>query len=217
MQPAHEDLMCTFRIIPPLLVIVIETSLWSRSWVQSISKQLKHNRAWLIVNLPIYKLLIMIDCKPVTKIHRKFRMCYIKHGKAGTFHILKFSLFLFKLYMNLISRESSHAHAFEVSSCAYISYLVLFHHPLCMHDTCAHSCKVNFTPKLSGTCWPLLFRCVHQIVKVTRSFVMSVCLSNCMEQLSSHWTDIHEICYLRIFRKSVKKIQVSLKSDKNKG
>jgi hypothetical protein len=33
-----------------------------------------------------------------------------------------------------------------VSSCAYISYLVLFHHPLCMHDICAHNCKVNFTP-----------------------------------------------------------------------
>jgi len=67
--------------------------------------------------------------------------------------------------MNLISRESSHAHAFEVSYCAYVSCLVLFHHPLCMHDTCAHSCKVNFTPQLCGSCWPLLFRCVHKIVK----------------------------------------------------
>ena len=36
-----------------------------------------------------------------------------------------------------------------------------------------------------------------------------------MEQLGSHWTDFNEIWYLRIFRKSVKKIQVSLKSDKN--
>ena len=34
-----------------------------------------------------------------------------------------------------------------------------------------------------------------------------------MEQLDSHWTDFHEIWYLKIFRK----IQVSLKSDKNKG
>jgi hypothetical protein len=37
------------------------------------------------------------------------------------------------------------------------------------------------------------------------------------EQLGSHWTDFHEIWYLRIFKKSVKKIQVSWKSDKNKG
>jgi hypothetical protein len=51
--------------------------------------------------------------------------------------------------------------------------------------------------------------------KATISFVMSVCLSIHMEQLSSHWTDIHEICYLRIFWKSVKKIPVSLKSDKS--
>ena len=38
-----------------------------------------------------------------------------------------------------------------------------------------------------------------------------------MEQLSSHWTDFHENLYLRIFWKSGKKIQVSLKLDKNKG
>ena len=49
--------------------------------------------------------------------------------------------------------------------------------------------------------------------KATISFVMSVR----MEQLGSHWADFHEIWYLRIFRKSVAKIQVSLKSDKNKG
>jgi hypothetical protein len=36
-----------------------------------------------------------------------------------------------------------------------------------------------------------------------------------MEELGSHWTDFHEICYLSIFRKSVEKIQVSLKSNKN--
>jgi len=38
-----------------------------------------------------------------------------------------------------------------------------------------------------------------------------------MEQLGSHWTDFHEIWHLSVFRKSVEKIQVSLKSDKNKG
>ena len=38
-----------------------------------------------------------------------------------------------------------------------------------------------------------------------------------MEQLGFHWTDFHEIWYLTIFRKSVEKIQVQLKSDKNNG
>jgi len=36
-----------------------------------------------------------------------------------------------------------------------------------------------------------------------------------MEQLRSHWKDFHEILYCRTFRKSVEKIQVSLKSDMN--
>jgi hypothetical protein len=59
--------------------------------------------------------------------------------------------------------------------------------------------------------------------KVPTSFVMSfrppVCLSVCLsvriEQLHSHQTEFHKIWYLSIFRKSVAKIQVSLKSDKN--
>jgi len=38
-----------------------------------------------------------------------------------------------------------------------------------------------------------------------------------MEQLGSHWTDLHEIWYLCILLKSIDKIQVSLKSDKNDG
>jgi hypothetical protein len=59
----------------------------------------------------------------------------------------------------------------------------------------------------------------------TISFVMFVRLSVRpsvrpsirMEQLGSLWTDFREILYLRIFRKSVPKIQISLKSDKNNG
>jgi len=46
-------------------------------------------------------------------------------------------------------------------------------------------------------------------------FAMSVCLPVRKKQLSSQWTDFHEIGYLGIFRKSVEKIQVSLKFDKN--
>jgi hypothetical protein len=44
-----------------------------------------------------------------------------------------------------------------------------------------------------------------------------VCPSFRMEQLGSHWTDFMKSGVLRIFRKSVEKIQVSLKSDKNNG
>jgi hypothetical protein len=38
-----------------------------------------------------------------------------------------------------------------------------------------------------------------------------------MVQRGSHQTDFHEIVYLSIYQTSVKKIQVSLKSDKNNG
>jgi hypothetical protein len=57
----------------------------------------------------------------------------------------------------------------------------------------------------------------EELRKVTISFVMSVCLSVRVEQLGSHWTKFHENWYLRIFRKSVEKIQDSLKSDENDG
>ena len=52
--------------------------------------------------------------------------------------------------------------------------------------------------------------------KTTISFVLSVCLSVRMEQLVSQWTVFHEIWYLSFLsRKSVEKMQVFLKSDKN--
>ena len=54
-----------------------------------------------------------------------------------------------------------------------------------------------------------------KLQKAIISFVMSP--SARKEQLGSHWTDFHEILYLSIFRKSVAKIQFSLKSDKNNG
>ena len=49
---------------------------------------------------------------------------------------------------------------------------------------------------------------------------MSDCLSVrrssvCIEQLDSHWMDFYEILHSEVFGKSVEKIQVSLKSDKN--
>jgi hypothetical protein len=44
-----------------------------------------------------------------------------------------------------------------------------------------------------------------------------VCVSVHMKQLCFRWTDFYEILYLNIFRKSVDKIQVSLKSDNTNG
>ena len=56
-----------------------------------------------------------------------------------------------------------------------------------------------------------------RVCKIANSdyFAMSVCLPVRTKQLSSQWTDFHGIGYLGIFRKSVEKIQVSLKFDKN--
>jgi hypothetical protein len=51
--------------------------------------------------------------------------------------------------------------------------------------------------------------------KATVGFVMSVRPSVHTQQLRSHWTNFHDISYLRIFRKSVEKIRISLKSEKN--
>jgi hypothetical protein len=45
--------------------------------------------------------------------------------------------------------------------------------------------------------------------------VLSVCPFARMEQLGYRRMDFHEIWYLNIFRKSVEKIQVRLKYDKN--
>ena len=63
---------------------------------------------------------------------------------------------------------------------------------------------------------PILFvGALAKLRKATISFVMYVCLSVRMEQGCSHWTDFNEIWYLNIFRKSVEKVRVALKRDKN--
>jgi len=46
---------------------------------------------------------------------------------------------------------------------------------------------------------------------------MSVRLFVRMEQLGYHWPYFREILYLSIFRKSIEKIEVSLKAYKNNG
>jgi hypothetical protein len=67
-----------------------------------------------------------------------------------------------------------------------------------------------------GQNWPLCFKSSQpQNRKATMSFVKCISPSVRMGQLGSHWTDFHEIWYLHVFQKSVEKIRVSLKSDKN--
>ena len=75
-------------------------------------------------------------------------------------------------------------------------------------------------------CWILRPSCRFlgafvELWKATISFVMSVCpsvlLSFSMEQLGSHWTDFNKTWYFSFFWNSIYKIQVSLKSHKNKG
>jgi hypothetical protein len=50
-----------------------------------------------------------------------------------------------------------------------------------------------------------------------KRLLVSSYLSVRMEQLGSHWKDFDTISYVIFVKKSVEKIQVSLKSDKNNG
>ena len=60
-----------------------------------------------------------------------------------------------------------------------------------------------------------ILRAFSELRKAIISLVMSVHLSVRMEKLVSHWKNFDEIRYLSFFGKYVKKIQVSLKSDRN--
>jgi hypothetical protein len=57
--------------------------------------------------------------------------------------------------------------------------------------------------------------------RATMSFVTAIRpsahLSVRMEKLSSHWTDFHEILYLKVFGKCAEEIHVLLKYDQNDG
>jgi hypothetical protein len=70
----------------------------------------------------------------------------------------------------------------------------------------------------TGNTSTLRFRRLSQICE--KRLITSSCLSvrppTC-EQLGSNWKNFNEIWYLSIFRKSVEKIEVSLKYDKNNG
>jgi len=72
-------------------------------------------------------------------------------------------------------------------------------------------------------CREIIAVCYEFSQNCEKRLLASSCLSVCpcvrpsvrMEQLGSNWTDFHEISCWRIIRKSVHKIQLSLKSDKN--
>jgi len=66
-------------------------------------------------------------------------------------------------------------------------------------------------------CASQVFGAFTTLRTATISVILSVRPSVHMEQLSSNWKDFHWIWYSVIFRKPVKKIRVSLKSDKNNG
>jgi hypothetical protein len=66
--------------------------------------------------------------------------------------------------------------------------------------------------------WSLLFLgALAELRKATVSFVMSVGLYVRVKHLGCHWREIQEIWYSNIFFNYVDKIQVSLKSNKNRG
>jgi len=62
----------------------------------------------------------------------------------------------------------------------------------------------------------VFIRRFRKIVK-SDSYLRPVCPSVRMEQLGSHWTNFYETCCLSIFGKSVGKVKVSLKPEKNNG
>ena len=79
-----------------------------------------------------------------------------------------------------------------------------------------------------ASCWTycttINFLRVRKIAKTTTSFFMSVCLSVCLSvcqsarnNLTPTEREFHEISYMSIFGKSVKILQVSLKSETNNG
>jgi hypothetical protein len=51
--------------------------------------------------------------------------------------------------------------------------------------------------------------------KMTKLF--QICASARVEQLDPKWTNFHEIWYLKVFRKSLEKIRLPIRTDKNNG
>ena len=84
------------------------------------------------------------------------------------------------------------------------------------YKTCLGKCVTRYQTSFSSlphvvSTQPPYFGAFGKLRKATISFVISVRPSVRVEQLGSHYTDFYEISDSIIFRKSVKKNQVSLK------
>jgi hypothetical protein len=90
-----------------------------------------------------------------------------------------------------------------------ICYRLFVGKAFCFRDICWENSVIKLFVNVLGT--------FAKLRNETIRFVMFVRLSVRMEQLGFYWTDFYELLYWKVFRKSVEKIQVSLKSDKNNG
>jgi hypothetical protein len=106
--------------------------------------------------------------------------------------------------------------------CVYLQRTVYFVHTFGLRVSCNYR---NKRPSLSYTALTDLsqqwkrsdFQASSQncVTRLLTSCLPYLRLFVHMEHLGFHWTDFHEIWYFVIFLKSVGKIQVSLKSNKN--
>ena len=81
-------------------------------------------------------------------------------------------------------------------------------------------CKRNafYLPCISPELTTNLTSTIHPVLEKRQQFETATSARLFAHETScSHWTDFREILCLSIFRKSVEKIQVSLKSDDNNG
>ena len=93
--------------------------------------------------------------------------------------------------------------------------------PVCSARSTGDVHQFSSTTKPNTSCSHALLHflflgALEKFRKVTFSSVSFVCPTVRIE-LGSHWTGFHEIWYLSIFRKSIEKVQVSLKSCNNNG
>jgi len=93
-------------------------------------------------------------------------------------------------------------------------------HVLVVRFTAHHShiffLETTVPLQTTRNCVNIIFRRVHKVANSDYDF-RHVRPSVCMEQIGCNWKNFHEILNLSILRKSVEKIQVSLKSVKNNG
>ena len=119
----------------------------------------------------------------------------------------------------LCAHGPSSRHAVQESTSVSLSSFI--HFPL-IAAACSFNYETSAEQSLQqflGACEKLPNAAVSFVISVRQSICVCVCVSVSvrMEQLGSYWTDFDELWYLRLFRKSFEKIQVSLKSYKNNG